>query len=370
MKKTILGVAVTTAMLLSVSSCLKSVDTGVGENGVALASSPSFVTSNGEMVTMENVVRAETAKYFAEETILTGPNKFRHERNGLDLENQTIIRSNPDTFYSYAVYDASKGLSVTVPPYKVYHSVQVFDENHVTLGVAYPGETVTIKHDQLSYGDHVYLFMRTMPISLDKAGLKTLHEHQDGVVVKAGSSNPYVSKVKYDLDSFNKLRAEMIVRTAKELVVYKGFIENIKDIQAPHYQMANISGWGGFPASHAHYFIILPGDEGSKNGKPSSMTFSAPELQYKRHAFWSITIYDKDGWIVTTPYKVTSMNAKPNQDGTFTVNFNGPKGSINNVPTPKGWNALFRCYLPISSKNIIAFEKDIVTNRKPLSQKK
>ncbi len=368
MNKTILSVAA--AVLLAVTSGLASEKTGVGKNGVALASSPSFVTTKGEMVTMDNVVRAETAKYFAEETILTGPNKFRHERNSIDLKNQTIIRSNPDAFYSYAVYDASKGITVTVPPHEVYHSVQVFDENHVTLAVIYPGETASVKHDQLSYGDHVYLFMRTIPTALDEAGLKTLHEHQDAVVVKAGSDKPYVSEVKYDLDSFNKLRNDLIARTAKELIVYKGFIEDIKDIDAPHYQMANISGWGGLPASHAHYFIILPGDEGSKNGKPSSMTFSAPELQYDRNAFWSITIYDNDGWIALEPYKITSLNAKPNKDGTFTVNFNGPEGSINNVPVPKNWNGLFRCYLPISSENIIAFEKDVVKNSKPLSKTK
>lgn len=31
---------------------------------------------------MDNVVRAETAKYLAEETLKTGPNRFRHERDG------------------------------------------------------------------------------------------------------------------------------------------------------------------------------------------------------------------------------------------------------------------------------------------------
>ena len=41
----------------------ESLDTGVGKNGMALASSPAFEASGGEMATMENVVRAETAKY-------------------------------------------------------------------------------------------------------------------------------------------------------------------------------------------------------------------------------------------------------------------------------------------------------------------
>ena len=75
-------------------------DTGVGKNGIALVSSPSF-EKGGVPIDMFNIVRAETAKYFAEEVILSGGNKMRHERTGIDLDNQTVIRSNFDLIYSY-----------------------------------------------------------------------------------------------------------------------------------------------------------------------------------------------------------------------------------------------------------------------------
>lgn len=315
---------------------------------------------------MDNIVRAETAKYFAEETVKTGPNKFRHERKGIQLDKQTVIRSNFDLVYSYGVFDASEGLEVTVPDYELYHSVQIFDENHVTLGVCYPGETVKIKPDQLTYGDHVYLFMRTMPPSMDEAGMKKLHERQDSVVVKANSNKPYESEVKYDVESFNKLRTDLIKRAPNETKIYKGFIESLDAIEAPHYQMTNLAGWGGLPATQTHYFVVLPGDEGTAQGKPSSMTFKAPELQYERSGYWSLTIYDADGWVVTDPFKISSLEAKPNDDGTYTINFNGAEGSINNLKAPKNWNALFRCYLPESLESILAFEKEITTNCKPV----
>lgn len=354
----------------AVAQGMEKPDTGVGEKGIALSSSPSFTASGGEKVTMDNIVRAETAKYFAEETIITGPNKFRHERKGIQLDNQTVIRSNFDLIYSYAVFDASKGLTIIVPPYGLYQSVQIFDENHVTLAVVYPDQTVKINKEQLTYGDHVYLFMRTMPPSMDEAGLKKLHERQDSVLVTAGSANPYVSEVKYDVESFNKLRTDLIKRAPTECIVYKGFIESLEDIQEPHYQMVNLAGWGGLPATQTHYFVVLPGDDESANGRAASMTFNAPDLQYKRSGYWSLTIYDADGWVVTDPFKISSLEAKPNADGTFTINFNGPEGSINNLKAPKKWNALFRCYLPKSLDSILAFEKDIITNRRPLSTSK
>jgi len=354
----------------AVAQGMEKPDTGVGEKGIALSSSPSFTASGGEKVTMDNIVRAETAKYFAEETIITGPNKFRHERKGIQLDHQTVIRSNFDLIYSYGVYDASEGLTVTVPPYDLYQSVQIFDENHVTLKVVYPGESATITKDQLTYGDHVYLFMRTMPPSIDETGMSKLHERQDSVVVKADSAKPYVSEVKYDVESFNKLRNDLIARAPKETVIYKGFIESLDAIESPYYQMTNLAGWGGLPATQTHYFVVLPGDEASANGQPSSMTFKAPDLQYGRSGYWSLTIYDEDGWVETNPFKISSHDAKSNPDGTYTINFNGPEGSINNLKTPKGWNGLFRCYLPKSLENILAFEKDITTDSKPLSQTK
>lgn len=355
---------------MAVSSCTQEteeISTGVGAKGIALPSSPSFTATGGEKVTMDNVIRAETAKYFAEETIITGPNRFRHERKGIQLDAQTIIRSNFDLIYSYAVFDASGGLSITIPPYDLYQSVQVFDENHVTLEVVYPGETAKISSDQLTYGDHVYLFMRTMPSSTDEVGLSKLHERQDSVLVEAGSAEPYVSEVEYDVDSFNALRADLINRAPTEAVIYRGFIESLDAIEEPHYQMTNTAGWAGLPATQTHYFVVLPGDEAAAGGHSSSMTFEAPDLQYDRSGYWSLTVYDAEGWVATEPFKISSREINPNDDGTFTINFNGPEGSTNNLMVPENWNALFRCYLPESLDSILAFEKEVTTNNKPLS---
>ena len=141
-------------LVISTTVALAEKDTGVGEKGIALESSPAF-EKGGVPVDMFNVVRAETAKYFAEETILSGGNAMRHERSGIDLDNQTVIRSNFDLIYSYGVFDASGGLTVRVPDYDLYQSVQIFDENHITLAAVYPGEEVTLGPDDITYGCRV-----------------------------------------------------------------------------------------------------------------------------------------------------------------------------------------------------------------------
>ncbi|WP_435135842.1 DUF1214 domain-containing protein [Formosa sp. A9] len=343
--------------------------TGVGKNGEATAINPAFIDEGGETVNMDNVVRAETAKYLAAETIISGPNKFRHERNGIDLDNQTVIRSNFDAIYSYAVYDVSGGLKISVPEYDLYQIVQVLDENSVTIGVVYPGETKSFSKDDLSYGDHVYLFMRTRPRTYDEKGMEDMRKRQDAVVVEAGSANPYTSEVKYDVTSFNTLRGELLKRAITEGVIEEGFIDDIKNIKTPQYQMINTAGWAGLPAKHAYYFVVLPGDEGAKNGEHSSVTFNKPDLQYDRAAYWSITIYNEQGWVVTNPFNTNSTKAKPNADGSITLNFNGGDDAINNIKVPKNWNALFRCYLPSSVPSIVEYRKDFVKNHKVLTVK-
>ena len=81
------------------------------------------------------------------------------------------------------------------------------------------------------------------------------------------------------MESFNALRNDLIARAPNETVIYKGFIESLDAIEEPHYQMTNLAGWGGLPATQTHYFVVMPGDDGAASGQAAAMTFKAPELQ-------------------------------------------------------------------------------------------
>ena len=356
-------VLIAIGLVLAISPALaEDVDTGVGDNGAALLSSPSF-EKDGVPVDMFNIVRAETAKYFAEEVILSGGNKMRHERTGIDLDNQTVIRSNFDLIYSYGVYDVTGGLEITVPKYDLYQTVHVFDENHVTLAVVYPGETVKLSQDDATYGEHLYLFMRTQRRTPDAKGLQELNERQDAVVITAGSAKPYVSEVKYDPVTFNALRTHLIGPYGiKNAIIHEGFVDNLEDVVFPHYQMVNLGGWAGLPAKHAFYFVIVPGDEAARKGEPSSMTFRPPPVQYGKNGYWSLTLYNEQGWVATDKFNTNSHKAIPNEDGSYTLHFNSGPDAINNLDVVENWNGLFRCYLPESVESILEFKASVVAN--------
>ena len=66
--------------------------------------------------------------------------------------------------------------------------------------------------------------------------------------------------------------------------------------------------------------------------------------------FWSVSIYNKDGYFQENQYdcySVNSVTATPNRDGSVTVNFGPePDDSDNFLFVMEGWNYAARMYRP------------------------
>jgi hypothetical protein len=65
---------------------------------------------SGDKVSVDNFVRAETHRMMADlQRDAGGVNRFRHNRAPASVDQQTVIRMNRDTLYSFAVVDLSDG---------------------------------------------------------------------------------------------------------------------------------------------------------------------------------------------------------------------------------------------------------------------
>jgi hypothetical protein len=66
--------------------------------------------------------------------------------------------------------------------------------------------------------------------------------------------------------------------------------------------------------------------------------------------FWSVSVYNKDGFFeknAKNAYTLNNVTAKPNADGSVTIQFGGCDGDAPNcLPITPGWNYLVRMYRP------------------------
>jgi len=83
-------------------------------------------------VNVDNFARAETHRMMADlQRDSGGINQFRHNRVPAAVDEQTVIRMNRDTLYSFAVVDISAGATLTVPDAgDRYLSVMAVNEGH------------------------------------------------------------------------------------------------------------------------------------------------------------------------------------------------------------------------------------------------
>jgi len=103
-------------------------------------------------------------------------------------------------------------------------------------------------------------------------------------------------------------------------------------------------GWSGLPRNAAVYRIDSV-DE-SDGETPHALTVMDVPVQ----AFWSVTVYDVDGYLEANDLGVNSYNdvsAEPNDGGSFAIHFGGCEyGRVNGVLISPGWNCAVRMYEP------------------------
>jgi len=82
-------------------------------------------------VTVDNFVQAETARMMSGLQAGGGINQFHHLRTPTPLDQQTVVRMNRDTLYSFTVVDLADGAVLTIPDSgDRYLSVAVVNQDH------------------------------------------------------------------------------------------------------------------------------------------------------------------------------------------------------------------------------------------------
>lgn len=309
---------------------------------VSVFSLPVTVVQADEpvMVNVDNFARAETAAQYDRFLATSGGiNKWFHMRQQTPLDQQPVIRMNQDTLYSAVVVDISKGATFIMPDSgKRYMSVMVINEDHYLIKVFHkPGDyKLTMKE----YGTpYVMLSARTLFNSSDPDDIKKANALQDQLKIEATSAKPYTHP-EYDEESY-KMTNRLLVELGRGMTDSSRTFGKKEDVDQVRHLLATAWGWGGLPENEAFYLNVEP-----------DLPVGAYQLTVKDvpvDAFWSITVYNKEGYLQKNEHNINSMNnisGRPNADGSFTVHFGGDPKSSNFLPVTEGWNYTVRLYLP------------------------
>jgi len=298
-----------------------------------------------ERVNVDNFKRAESHHYFKSFVGHAGVGVFDHRRQPTPIDKQDVIRMNRDTLYSSAVFDLDAApVTVTLPEAgKRFMSMQVINEDHYTLTVVYkPGKYSFTREDVGTR--YVVCIVRTFVDPNDSSDIGKVHALQDAIGVSQARKGVFTTP-DWDKASLDRMRAAL-----NGVVAANGGIDSARmfgskeQVDPVQHLLGTAAGWGGNPVADAYYTGAVP----ARNDGKTVYRLTVKDVPVD--GFWSISVYNKDGFFEKNDRGVYSFNnvtAKRDADGSVTVQFGGcDTASGNCIPISPGWNYVVRLYRP------------------------
>ncbi len=186
---------------------------------------------------------------------------------------------------------------------------------------------------------NVALAARTLVDASDPEDIKEANALQDQMKIESVSARPYTHP-NYDEDSYQSTYKALrqLGRGVSDTRRTFGKKEEVSEVR---HLIGTAFAWGGLPTDEAYYLNVEP-----------NLPVGAYKITVKDvpvDAFWSISVYNKDGYFQKNEYDAYSVNNisdSPNADGSFTIHFGGDPTSVNHLPITAGWNYVVRLYQP------------------------
>jgi hypothetical protein len=294
-----------------------------------------------EKVTVDTFVRAETNRMLANLMAAAGGiNRWQHNRAPTPLDNQTVVRMNRDTLYSFAVVDLAEGAVVTIPDSgDRYASLMVVNQDHYINRVFHsPGE------HELALADYdtryVLLAMRVLADPSDPDDVAAANGVQDGLELSARSADP-LELPDYDEESLTAVR-DALKHLGRTLTGTSRMFGAREAVDPVRHLIGTAIGWGGLPEEEAFYETVEPA---LPVGEYRIVVRDVPV-----DAFWSISLYNRDGYFEASDNgdcSVNQLTAVKEPDGSVIVHLGGcGDGRANCLRLMDGWNYTVRLYQP------------------------
>lgn len=294
-------------------------------------------------VNVDNFVRAETHRMFADIAAQAGGvGRFRHNRTPARVDEQTVIRLNRDTLYSFAVVDLAKPVRITLPDADGrYLSAMIVNEDHYVNSVIHdPGDHL-LSSDRFG-SRYVLVGVRILVDPNDSADVAAVATLQDRLAITADTQDAFVMP-DYDAESLDATR-DALLALARGLDKFDRTFGAPEDVDPIRHLIGCAAGWGGLPTTEATYLGVTP------QVAPGDYELVFADVPVD--AFWSVSVYNARGFFEPNDknlYTVNSVTGVRNHDGSTTVRFVPAAADAvapNTIVTPEAWNYLIRFYRP------------------------
>lgn len=298
-----------------------------------------------QRVNVDNFKRAESHHYFAKFAQGGEMGTFNHIRQPTPIDTQDVIRMNRDTLYSAAVVDlAASPATVTIPDAGGrFMAMQVINEDHYTIAVIYQAGPHTFTQAQAGTR-YILCLVRTFVDPNDPADLAKVHALQDALTVTQRDAG------RFETPDWDRASLDQVRQALNALTTANGGLDSARmfgsreQVDPVQHLLGTAAGWGGNPPRDALYSGVVP----DKNDGETAYRLTVKDVPVD--GFWSISVYNQDGFFEKNArgvYSVNNVTARPNADGSVTVQFGGrPDGAPNCIPISPGWNYVVRMYRP------------------------
>ena len=296
------------------------------------------------VVTDENYALAETEiifldnlKKIAAATGTNGTGVFIHLRKGADPKDRAIMRINFDTIYSSTIVDLTEDAVLTMPETDGrYQSAWIItDEHYNPMAFVEPG-TYTLTQENVGRR-YAMIAIRTQANTADPADMAIVHGLQDQLKLEQKDRGSYAPSSNWDMDDVLAMRAKYAEIGKQEGITSEVMFGKKGEVPLKEHNVGTAMGWGGFTPERAVYPSIYV-----ENSEPQTLTLKAVPAG----AFWSVTVYDAEGYPQGDVYNINSAFAVPEEDGSVIIRFGGDKNAVNYMDIFEGWNFALRIYEP------------------------
>ena len=294
-------------------------------------------------VGVDNFIRAESDLYMAGAYKDGGLGKFFHHREPTVIDKQAVIRMNRDTLYSSALFDLDAGpVTITLPDAgDRFMSMQVISEDHYVSEVVHGAGSYTLDKEKVGTR-YALAAIRTLVDPASTKDIADVHALQDAIKVEQAAAGSF-EVPNWDQGSQKKVRDALLV-LASTMPDFKKAFGTRQEVDPVRHLVGTAAAWGGNPDKDAIYLNITPANN------DGTTVYKLDVKDVPVDAFWSVSLYNADGYYEKNPYEAYSVNnitATKGADGAVAIQFGGCDGKIPNcLPIMKGWNYTVRLYRP------------------------